>query len=40
MGDGRTRVAVQHDKLDGPGAVEFWQGYWAAWLDVLAMACS
>ncbi len=33
--DGRTHVAIQHDKLPAPEMVDDWKAYWADWLDRL-----
>ena len=33
---GRTRISIQHEKLDGPEEVTKWKSYWADWLDAVA----
>jgi hypothetical protein len=33
--DGRTRVAIHHQRLPSPTEVEYWQGYWSEWLSAL-----
>ena len=33
--DGRTKVAVQHQRLPSPPEVEYWQAYWSEWLAAL-----
>ena len=32
---GRTKVAVQHEKLPTYDSVEEWKFYWAEWLDAI-----
>ena len=34
--EGRTRVSIQHEKLNAPEDVERWKSYWADWLDAIA----
>ena len=35
LGDGRSRVSVQHERLPTYDSVEQWRFYWADWLDAI-----
>lgn len=39
-GDGRTKVAIQHEKLSTFDDVEEWKFYWTDWLDALDEAAN
>jgi hypothetical protein len=35
LDDGRAKVAIAHDKLPTPAAVEEWKAYWTDWLEAI-----
>ena len=38
VGDGRTTISVQHERLPTFDSVEEWKFYWSEWLDAVAEA--
>lgn len=40
LGDGRSTIAVQHERLPSFDSVEEWRHYWSEWFDAIAEAAT